>query len=89
VSTIGLVIHSIADGLALGASLFLSYKSNSAHGLGILIFLAILMHKAPAAIGFGTFLYHEGLRGFEVAKYVFFFTVTCPLSSLFAYFVLV
>jgi hypothetical protein len=25
-------------------------------GLGLLIFLAIFLHKAPAAIGFGTFL---------------------------------
>lgn len=49
----------------------MSDESDKASGLGILIFLAILLHKAPAAVGFGTFLYHEGLRGFGVAKYLF------------------
>jgi zinc transporter ZupT len=73
VSTTGLVLHSISDGLALGASLFcklikcgvkdsvyiVSEKSNSAGNLGIIIFIAILLHKAPAAIGFGTYLNHN------------------------------
>lgn len=27
--------------------------------LGLIIFLAILLHKAPAALGFGSFLRHE------------------------------
>lgn len=84
VTAIGLVLHSIADGLALGASLFCNYllfifiiiivsyeTESSSSGLGMLIFFAVLLHKAPASIGFGTFLYHEGLRGFGVAKYVF------------------
>lgn len=65
VSTIGLVIHSLADGVALGASLFcnpfnltcvVSEKSEQASSLGLIIFIAILLHKAPAALGFGTFL---------------------------------
>lgn len=80
VTTIGLVIHSIADGLALGASMFCNFlvflvmivsnQTNEAKGLGILVFFAVLIHKAPAALGFGTFLYHEGQRGWGVAKYV-------------------
>lgn len=48
--------------------LVVSERSESAEGLGILIFIAILMHKAPASIGFGTFLHHEGLSGFGLAK---------------------
>jgi len=50
-----------------------SYKSetgSSASGLGLLIFLAILLHKAPAAIGFGTFLHHEGLRDWGLSKHL-------------------
>ena len=70
VTTIGLVLHSVADGMALGASLYCKIKccnllivsGKSGTGLGLLIFIAILMHKAPAAIGFGTFLHHEGLK---------------------------
>lgn len=69
ITTIGLVIHSLADGSALGATLFcnltikvirlyiVSDKGDAANaGLGVLIFFAILLHKAPASIGFGTFL---------------------------------
>lgn len=37
----------------------------------MIIYLAILMHKAPAALGFGTFLFHEGLHGYHLAKYLF------------------
>ena len=83
VSTIGLVIHSIADGLALGASLYrktpsyindyylVSEVSEEAHGLGFVIFLAILLHHAPTAIGFGTFLLHERLNNASIIKHLF------------------
>jgi zinc transporter 9 len=79
VSTIGLVIHSLADGAALGASFFckfnklsllVSEKTEEASELGLVIFIAILLHKAPAALGFGTFLYHEGLRGWGIVKHL-------------------
>lgn len=65
-----MVVHSIADGLAMGSSIFcklhipwinlliVSEKSDRVEGLGVLIFLAIILHKIPASIGFGTFLYH-------------------------------
>jgi hypothetical protein len=44
------------------AALIVSGKNDGQNeGLGLLIFLAILLHKAPAAIGFGTFLQHEGI----------------------------
>lgn len=39
-------------------------------GLGLLIFLAILLHKAPAAIGFGTFLQHEGISQSTLLKHL-------------------
>lgn len=47
-----------------------SRKSAAAESLGLLIFMAILMHKAPAAIGFGTFLSHEGLKGWKLTKHL-------------------
>lgn len=40
-------------------------------GLGLLIFIAIMLHKAPAAIGFGTFLHHEGLANKTLVKHLF------------------
>ena len=65
VTTIGLAVHSVADGAALGASLYRKWFLISKlflvdqftdSSLGLLIFAAIMCHKAPASIGFGTFL---------------------------------
>jgi len=47
-----------------------SETDSSTSGLGILIFIAILLHHAPAAIGFGTFLHHEGLRDWGLSKHL-------------------
>ncbi len=43
-----------ADGLALGAAAGLSKAD-----VEFIIFLAIMLHKAPAAFGFTSFLIHE------------------------------
>ena len=43
-----------ADGLALGAAAGLSTAD-----VELIIFLAIMLHKAPAAFGFTSFLIHE------------------------------
>ena len=45
--------------------------SDQVEGIGLLIFIAIMLHKAPAAIGFGTFLHHEGLDKFGIMKHLF------------------
>ncbi|RAL64192.1 hypothetical protein DID88_002085 [Monilinia fructigena] len=45
-TTTGLVIHASADGIAMGAS-----ASTSNTKLGFIIFIAIMVHKAPAAFG--------------------------------------
>lgn len=39
-ATLGLVIHAMADGIALGAS---SLTSNSS--IGVIVFLAVIVHK--------------------------------------------
>jgi zinc transporter 9 len=88
VSTIGFVVHATADGLALGTSLFLSTKSAASSGLGILIFFAILLHDGPASIGFGSFLHHAGLRGWNSAKHILAFTLSAPLTCLISFYLL-
>lgn len=55
ITTIGLAIHSLADGAALGSALYLESFGETT-GLGMVIFIAIMLHKAPASVGFGTFL---------------------------------
>eukprot|EP00116_Pleurobrachia_bachei_P018670 sb/3478932/ len=51
----GLVVHAAADGVALGAAT-LTDKAD----VEFIIFLAIMLHKAPAAFGLTSFLLHEG-----------------------------
>lgn len=50
-SVIGLLIHSFVDGIALGASALSKDQSTSQ-----VVFFALLMHKAPASFGLGSFL---------------------------------
>jgi solute carrier family 39 (zinc transporter), member 9 len=43
--TLGLVLHALADGLALGVSFFPGSDSEGGGSLSIIVFLAILIHK--------------------------------------------
>ncbi|TNV79810.1 hypothetical protein FGO68_gene15252 [Halteria grandinella] len=86
VTTIGMVIHCVADGLALGTSVYLSQRLEKQSSLGFIVYLAILLHKAPGAIGFGTYLEHTGLSGFALAKHLLAFTLACPVSSIVTYY---
>lgn len=56
-ATIGLVVHAAADGVALGAAATTSHAD-----VEIIVFLAIMLHKAPAAFGLVTYLLHEGIE---------------------------
>lgn len=53
----GLLIHAAADGLALGAS----FASDGADSDLILVFIAMLVHKAPTAFGLAAFLVRDGV----------------------------
>lgn len=83
-----MAIHSLADGAALGASLYLD-SFGETDSLGLLIFFAIMLHKAPASIGFGTFLRHSGRTGYDYAKHLLAFTASSPLMAMIIYFGLV
>jgi len=43
--TIGLIIHGIADGCALGVSALKETSSQNSNGLSLIVFLALLLHK--------------------------------------------
>lgn len=51
------MVHAAADGVALGAA-----ATTSHHDVEIIVFLAIMLHKAPAAFGLVTYLLHEGIE---------------------------
>ncbi|KAK6638000.1 hypothetical protein RUM44_008424 [Polyplax serrata] len=80
-ATIGLVVHSAADGVALGAA-----ASTAHHDIEIIIFLAIMLHKAPAAFGLVTFLLHEGLERVRIRKHLLVFSLAAPVMALLTYF---
>ncbi|XP_046916533.2 zinc/iron regulated transporter-related protein 102B [Dermatophagoides farinae] len=80
-ATIGLIVHSAADGIALGAAATTSHAD-----VEMIVFLAILLHKAPAAFGLVTFLLHEGLDRNRAKRHLFWFSISAPTASFITYF---
>ncbi|KAI9890130.1 MAG: hypothetical protein M1814_004411 [Vezdaea aestivalis] len=76
-TTTGLVIHSAADGIALGAS-----SSSANHGLGMIVFLAIMLHKAPAAFGLTSILLKQGLSKRKARAHLAIFSLAAPVGAL-------
>jgi zinc transporter 9 len=73
--TTGLVIHAAADGIALGAS-----GSNSS--LSFIIFLALLVHKAPAAFGLTSVLLKHGLSSRAARGHLLVFSLAAPAGAI-------
>lgn len=76
-TTIGLVIHAAADGVALGAS---SSATNS--GLSFVIFFAIMIHKAPAAFGLTSVLVKQGLSKRAARGHLVLFSLAAPTGAI-------
>lgn len=76
-TTIGLVIHAAADGIALGAS---STATNS--GLSLVIFFAIMIHKAPAAFGLTSVLIKQGLSKRAARGHLVLFSLAAPAGAI-------
>lgn len=76
-TTIGLVIHAAADGIALGAS---STATDS--GLSFVIFFAIMIHKAPAAFGLTSVLVKQGLSKRAARGHLVLFSLAAPTGAI-------
>ncbi|KAF2085268.1 Zinc/iron permease [Saccharata proteae CBS 121410] len=76
-TTIGLVIHAAADGIALGAS-----STAASTKLGLIIFLAIMVHKAPAAFGLTSVLLKQGLSKRLARTHLLVFSLAAPIGAL-------
>ncbi|TEB30701.1 hypothetical protein FA13DRAFT_1733561 [Coprinellus micaceus] len=84
--TVGLVIHSLADGLALGVSSLAKTEVGSiASNISIVVFLALLLHKGPTALALTTSLLAFNLPRADCKKYLFAFTAATPISALLSY----
>ncbi|KAK0201674.1 Zinc/iron permease [Desarmillaria ectypa] len=82
--TFGLVIHSIADGLALGVSLFHSDGDGSSR-LSLIVFLAVMVHKAPTSLALTTSLLATSLPLPECKKHLAVFSATTPVATFATY----
>jgi len=76
-TTTGLVIHAAADGIAMGAS-----ASTANTKLGFIIFVAIMVHKAPAAFGLTSVLLKQGLSKRAARGHLIIFSLAAPFGAL-------
>ncbi|ESK95787.1 zinc transporter zip9-like [Moniliophthora roreri MCA 2997] len=79
--TLGLVIHSLADGLALGVS----FASGATSTLSAIVFLAIIIHKLPTSLALTTSLLATSLPRPDCKKHLAAFSVSTPVASVVTY----
>lgn len=79
-ATIGLVVHAAADGLALGAAGASDHAS-----LQIIVFLAIMLHKAPASFGLVTYLLHKNIEHAKIKRHLAIFALAAPVTAILSF----
>uniref|UniRef100_A0A3Q2NXV2 Zinc transporter ZIP9 n=1 Tax=Fundulus heteroclitus TaxID=8078 RepID=A0A3Q2NXV2_FUNHE len=82
-TTLGLVIHSAADGFALGAAVATGQVT-----IQVVVFFAVILHKAPAAFGLVSFLMHAGLEKKDIQGHLLAFSAAAPVVAISTYFIL-
>ncbi|XP_025409724.1 zinc transporter ZIP9-A [Sipha flava] len=80
-ATLGLVVHAAADGIALGAA-----AASTQTEVEMIVFIAIMLHKAPAAFGLVTILIHHGLDKKRIRKHLLVFSMAAPIGALLTFF---
>jgi len=81
-ATIGLLVHALVDGIAVGASV------SSSNETGLIVFVAIMLHKGPAAFGLSSFLKHIKVTESKSKWYLFAFALASPIMAILTFFVL-
>ncbi|KAF7630999.1 hypothetical protein Mgra_00008774 [Meloidogyne graminicola] len=81
VSTIGLVIHAFADGIAMGSA----SSAGSKLEMQILVFVAIMLHKAPAAFALVSILLAQGLDKIKIRRHLLIFSLAAPIGTVVTY----
>ncbi|XP_062256674.1 zinc transporter ZIP9 isoform X2 [Platichthys flesus] len=82
-ATLGLVIHAAADGFALGAAV-----STGQVTVQVIVFFAVILHKAPTAFGLVSFLMHSGLERKYIQGHLLAFSAASPIVAITSYFIL-
>lgn len=78
--TLGLIVHSLADGFAVGVAVVSKVPS-----MDFLVPVAIALHKAPAALGLSTFLISNGLSKRRVKLHMLAFASASPITAIVTY----
>lgn len=78
-ASIGIAIHTLTNGVALGSGLLLP-------GLGFVVFLAVSAHKAPEAFSLTSVLLHSGTRRSKIILVHFLNLLMIPLGAILAFF---
>ncbi|CAF0810422.1 unnamed protein product [Adineta steineri] len=79
-ATLGLVVHAAADGIALGAA-----SATSRFNVELIVFMAIMLHKAPAAFGLVSFLMSDGVDRKRIRRHLLIFSLAAPLMAIFTF----
>ncbi|CAF3716141.1 unnamed protein product [Rotaria sp. Silwood1] len=80
-ATLGLVVHAAADGIALASA-------TSRFNVEFIVFMAIILHKAPAAFGLVSFLISDGVDRKRIRRHLLIFSLAAPLVAIITYVVL-
>ena len=78
---LGISFHSLIDGLSMGAGFMVK-------DIGLMIFLAIIVHKFPSALSLTGILIQGGYKKARIIKLVIIFALTTPIGAVIAFFVL-
>ncbi|KAI0251985.1 Zinc/iron permease [Lactifluus subvellereus] len=84
--TVGLVVHGLADGLALGMSAVSNNNESSpSYGLSLVVFLALAVHKAPTALAYTLSLMSTSLSRADCKKHLLLFSASTPVGAIASY----
>jgi zinc transporter 9 len=73
---LGLLVHAVVDGIALGAMAHTGGTEGS-----MLVFMAIMLHKAPATFGLATYLLQLGDQPRAVKQQLLIFSSAAPVCT--------
>ncbi|UJR14679.1 hypothetical protein I4U23_001672 [Adineta vaga] len=82
-ATLGLVVHAAADGIALGAA-----SATSRFNVELIVFMAIILHKAPAAFGLVSFLISDGVDRKRIRRHLLIFSLAAPIMAILTFVIL-
>lgn len=90
-TTVALSVHSLVEGVAMGASLYLGQiekTENEASGssqVGFMIMIALFLHKGPEAAGYGTFIVHMNCKSWSKVIQIAIYSIASPFSAFIAF----